>query len=62
MMYKILNNIAQVDFGRLHKTQEPKVRAPTKRETSTFKTACSSSVLKELSKILIPATNHPGLE
>ena len=32
MMYKILNNMAQVDFGRLHKTQEPKVRAPAKRD------------------------------
>ena len=32
MMYKILNNMAQVDFERLHKTQEPKVQAPTKRD------------------------------
>ena len=32
IMYKILNNMAQVDFGRLHKTQEPKVRAPAKRD------------------------------
>ena len=32
MMYKILNNMAQVDFGRLHKTQEQKLRAPTKRD------------------------------
>ena len=32
MMYKILNNMAQEDFGRLHKTQEPKIRAPTKRD------------------------------
>ena len=29
---------------------------------STLKTTCSSSVLKELSKTLIPAANHPGLE
>ena len=32
MLYKILNNMAQVDFGRLNKTQEPKVRAPAKRD------------------------------
>ena len=32
MMYKILNNMALVNFGRLHKTQEPKVRAPAKRD------------------------------
>ena len=32
MMYKILNNMAQVDFGGLNKTQEPKVRAPAKRD------------------------------
>ena len=31
MVYQILNSMAQVDFGRLHKTQEPKVRAPAKR-------------------------------
>ena len=32
MMYKITNSIIQVDFGRLHKTQEQKLRAPTKRD------------------------------
>ena len=32
IMYKILNNMAQVDFGRLNKTQEPKVQAPAKRD------------------------------
>ena len=32
MLYKILNNMAQVDFGRLNKTQEPKVQAPAKRD------------------------------
>ena len=32
MLYKILNNMAEVDFGRLNKTQEPKVRAPAKRD------------------------------
>ena len=32
MLYKILNNMAKVDFGRLNKTQEPKVRAPAKRD------------------------------
>ena len=32
MLYKILNNMAEVDFGRLNKTQEPKVRTPAKRD------------------------------
>ena len=32
MMCKITNNMVQVDIGRLHKTQEQKLRAPTKRD------------------------------
>ena len=32
MLYKILNNMAEVDFGRLNQTQEPKVQAPAKRD------------------------------
>ena len=32
MMSKITNNMVQVDFGRLHKTQEQKLRTPTKRD------------------------------
>ena len=32
MLYKILNNMAEVDFGKLSKTQEPKVRTPAKRD------------------------------
>ena len=33
MLHQILNNMAQVDFGRLNQTQEPKVQAPAKRDT-----------------------------
>ena len=32
MMYKITSNMVRVDFGRLHKTQEQKLRAPIKRD------------------------------
>ena len=32
MMYKITNNMIQVDFGKLHTTQEQKLQAPTNRD------------------------------
>ena len=32
MLYKITNNMVQVDFGKLPKSQEPKLRAPGKRD------------------------------
>ena len=39
-----------------------KITSTNERQMSTLKTTRSSSVPKRLSQILIPATNHPGLE